>query len=203
MPSSHSVLNREKYQVNRQTLRELTIFALLLAIGILGRWAQPEWNFTPLAAVAALGGFYFRRMFVAVLLPVSVLAISDLLLLPHNNWVVLVCVHAMMLVPLGLGRLARRAEGGRRWTTWAVCGVVPATAFYVVTNFAVWAFTGFYDKTLVGLTASYVNGIPFYRTMLAGDVFYLTILVGCLALAGEVTSRRAGEPSARLLAGRG
>ena len=45
-------MTREKI-VNRDSLRELTVFALLLAIGVLGRWYELAWNFTPLAAVTA------------------------------------------------------------------------------------------------------------------------------------------------------
>ena len=39
--------------MNRDTWRELAVFGLLLALGVIGRWAQPTWNFTPLAAVTA------------------------------------------------------------------------------------------------------------------------------------------------------
>jgi hypothetical protein len=177
------MLRRETKIVNRDTLRELAVFGLLLAIGVLGRWAQPDWNFTPIAAVTVLGGFYFRRLLPAVLLPLSILAISDLLLVPHDSWPVLVTVHAMMIVPLFLGRSARGASGRQAAWRWGLCGVVPATAFFVVTNLAVWAFTGLYAKTFAGLTACYVAAVPFYRTMLAGDLFYLAVLLGCLAIA--------------------
>ena len=174
---------RETSIVNRATLRELTVFGLLLAIGVLGRWAQPDWNFTPIAAVTALGGFYFRRLLPAVLLPVSILAISDLTLAAHNSWPILVTVHAMMIVPLLIGRSARNTSGWQAAWRWGLCGVVPDTAFYLVTNLAVWAFKGIYDKTFAGLAACYVAAVPFYRTMLAGDVFYLAVLLGCLAIA--------------------
>ena len=66
-----AILHALHSAMNRETLRDLTIFALLLAFGVLGRWAQPAWNFTPLAAVTALGAFYFRSWLPAVLLPVT------------------------------------------------------------------------------------------------------------------------------------
>ena len=122
--------------MNRQTLRELAVFGLLLAIGVLGRWVQPDWNFTPLAAVTVIGGYYFRNLLPAVLLPVSILAVSDLALPAHDSWGVQLSVHLMMLVPLALGRFTRGAEGWQAAGRWALCGLVPATAFYVVTNFA-------------------------------------------------------------------
>jgi len=168
----------------RNTLRELTVFGLLLAIGVLGRWAQPEWNFTPLAAVTVVGGFYFRSLLAAVLLPVGVLAVSDLVLPAHDSWPIMISIHLMMIVPLVLGRLARQTDGGwQQAGMWATCGVLPATTFFVVTNFSVWAFTGMYEKSLAGMAACYVAAIPFYRMMLAGDLFYLAVLTACLAVA--------------------
>lgn len=43
--------------MNRTSNRELLVFALLLAFGVVGRWAQPQWNFTPLTAVTAMGAY--------------------------------------------------------------------------------------------------------------------------------------------------
>ncbi len=169
--------------MNRENLRELAVFFLLLAIGVLGRWAQPAWNFTPLAAVTMLGAYYFRHLLPALLLPTSMLVVSDLLLPVHDSMLVLVSVHAMMLLPLLLGRATRTSEGWRRRMLWVAGGVLPACAFFVVTNFAVWAFQSTYAKTLDGLFACYIAGLPFFRAMLAGDVLYLTILTGCLVLA--------------------
>ena len=166
-----------------QNVRDLVLFTLLAAIGIVGRWAAPTWNFTPLAAVTVIGGFYFRNALAAILLPVTVLAISDLALPMHDSLPVMLSVHVMMLVPLLLGRLVRRKQGWQQIVMWGMCGVVPATAFYLVTNFAVWAFKSSYEPTLAGLAACYTAGLPFYRAMLAGDLFFLGILLVCFAAA--------------------
>ncbi len=176
-------------KMSRPTIRDLSIFALLLAIGVVGRWAAPTWNFTPLAAVTALGGFYFRRPLVAMLLPVSVLVVSDLFLSRHDSMPVMIAVHGMMLVPLLLGRMARRQQGWHRTAYWGLCGVVPATAFFIVTNFAVWAFKSTYETSLAGLAACYTAGLPFYRAMLAGDLFYLGVLLACFAAASATAPR--------------
>lgn len=169
--------------MNRETLRELSVFGLLLAIGVLGRWVQPTWNFTPLTAVTVLGAFYFRQLMPAVLLPMGVLALSDVLLPSHDSLPVLMSVHLMMIVPLLLGRTARRTDGWQRGVCLALGGFVPATAFFLVTNFAVWFFQSAYEKSLEGLATCYAAALPFYRWMLAGDLFYLAVLLGCLAIA--------------------
>lgn len=168
----------------RQTAQDLLVFALLVAIGVAGRWGQPEWCFTPTAAAAIFAGYYFSRVAIAVMVPLAILAISDLALAAHSNWPVMFVTYAVMTVPVWLGRMMRSARGG--WSTvtgWAACGFAPATLFWVVTNFAVWAFQSDYPKTLAGLAECYWAAVPFFRWMLAGDLFYLAILLGCLALA--------------------
>jgi hypothetical protein len=173
------------YQDNRQTVRDLAVFGLLVAIGVAGRWGQPDWEFTPVAATALFAGCYFSRLAVAALVPVAILAISDLLLPAYDNWPVLVVKYGMMALPILFGRFLIREEQERKtpWR-WGVCGLAPATLFFITTNLAVWAFQSDYAKTLPGLVECYAAGVPFYRSMLAGDLFYLTVLFGCAALAG-------------------
>ena len=173
---------------NRDTLRDVSVFLLLTAIGVVGRWIQPDWNFTPLMAATVLGGFYFRSFFAAMLLPIAILAISNFALQSHDSVAVHASVYFSMLVPLLMGRWAHafRSEGREGWQMagWGMlCGVVPATAFFVITNFVHWASTSMYDHTWAGLVNCYTAALPFYRAMLAGDLFYLTLLVGCFALA--------------------
>jgi hypothetical protein len=169
--------------MNRAARQEWVVFGALLAFGVVGRWAEPSWNFTPLAAVTALGAFYFRGLLPAVLLPSAVLVISDLLLPAHDSWQVQVSVHVMSIVPLMLGRAARHTSGWKQAACWGMCGVLPATAFFLATNFAVWASKSLYAPTLGGLVDCYIHALPFYRTMLAGDVCYVSLMTACLAAA--------------------
>ncbi len=166
---------------------------LLLAIGVVGRWYELAWNFTPLAAVTVVGGYYFRQLLPALLLPIGVLTVSNLILPVYPHWQVQFAVYVMMLLPLLLGRAARGAQGRQQLKHFAICGFVPATAFYVVTNLAVWAFTPYYTKSLAGLAQCYVAGLPFYRWMLAGDLFFLGIFVGCLAIARSLARQSSAK----------
>jgi hypothetical protein len=151
---------------------------------VAGRWGQPQWAFTPTAAAAVFAGFYFSRVAIAAMVPLAILAISDLILPAHNSVPVLIVTYAAMIAPIWFGRLLR-GENRSVAAAWklALCGLVPATLFFVVSNFAVWAFQSDYEKTLVGLMQCYVAAVPFYRWMLAGDIFYMTVLTGCLLAA--------------------
>src|SRR6185436_5690146 len=168
----------------QQNLEDLLVFALLVAIGVAGRWGQPQWSVTPTAAAAIFAGLYFSRIGIALLVPISILAISDVLLPAHDSIPVMISTYSMMTLPVWFGRLQRGDQP--RWlamSRWGLFALLPATLFYVVTNFAVWAFQSDYQKSLAGLIECYVAAIPFFRWMVAGDIFYMAVLLGCLAVS--------------------
>lgn len=182
-------------QERRTIASDLVVFAMLIAIGVAGRWGQPLWSFTPTSAVAVFAGFYFSRVAVAALVPLAALAISDLRLPAYDSVLVMLATYAALVLPVWFGRYLRRGQSGHDALRRSlVCGFVPATVFYVVTNFAVWAFQSDYEKSLAGLLQCYVAAVPFYRWMLAGDVFYLVVLFGCWAMAGAIAPARAVSP---------
>jgi hypothetical protein len=170
----------------QQRVCDLSVFLLLIGIGVAGRWGQPQWCFTPTAAAAIFAGFYFSRAALAVLVPLAILAISDLALPSHDNIPVLIATYAVMTAPVWLGRMLRTQPSSRMAAAWRwiVCGILPATAFFLISNFAVWAYQSDYEKSLAGLGQCYMAAVPFYRWMLAGDLFYTAILFSCWAAAG-------------------
>jgi len=171
-------------QDRQRTLQDLLVFFLLIGIGVAGRWGQPEWCFTPTAAAAIFAGLYFERLAIAALVPIAILAISDLLLPAYNSVAVLVATYAIMTVPVCFGRWQRGDQS--RWSTvlrWALFSILPATLFFIVSNFAVWAFQSDYEKSLAGLVHCYWAAVPFYRWMLMGDLFYLAVLFGAWMIA--------------------
>ena len=170
---------------HRQTLLDVLVFFLLVAIGVAGRWGQPEWCFTPTAAAAVFAGRYFGRWAIAALVPVTILAVSDVLLPAYDSYGVMIATYLAMVVPVFLGKLLAGGRGG--WgTPWGFGAgrAVSPLAFFVVANFPVWAFESAYAPTWAGLVQCYVAAVPFVRWMLAGDIFYMSVLFGCGALAG-------------------
>jgi hypothetical protein len=182
-------------QNRQQNLQDVLVFALLVAIGVAGRWGQPQWCFTPTAAAAVFAGFYFSRLSIAAMVPLAILAISDLILPAYNSIPVLLVTYAAMVAPIWLGWLLKGENRGFA-TAWklALCGLVPATLFFFASNFAVWAFQSDYEKSLAGLVECYTAALPFYRWMLAGDVFYLTVLIACWLAATVSVAKNERAP---------
>jgi hypothetical protein len=68
---------------------------------------------------------------------------------------------------------------GKNYTTLAAGAIASPTLFFIVSNFMVWAAATeqFYSKSLVGLEACYVAGLPFYRNSLVGTLLFLPIVL--------------------------
>lgn len=176
----------------------LLVFALLVAIAVVGRWGQPDWALTPMAAVGLLAGYWFRSVGVAMLVPMTAMAVSDLALASYGSALVQATVYGAMGAAAIIGRglrapLVRLAPALVRL---GVCVAAPSLLFFVTTNFAVWVSGARYAKTLAGLGECYAAAVPFYRQMLAGDVIYATVLLSVAAAAGVFSLY--GLPSRRV-----
>ncbi|MBI3540573.1 MAG: hypothetical protein HY073_00220, partial [Deltaproteobacteria bacterium] len=64
----------------------------------------------------------------------------------------------------------------------AITSLSSSLLFFVVTNFAVWAFQEMYPKTLAGLATCYVAAIPFFQQTILGDALFAAVLFGGYAL---------------------
>jgi hypothetical protein len=52
--------------------------------------------------------------------------------------------------------------------------------FFIITNYAVWAFGTMYPHTVNGLFQSYMMALPFFKNSVLGDMFYTGMLVGSM-----------------------
>ena len=180
-PSSDSPANRIAYAA---------VFAMLVAIGALGRWGQPDWCVTPMAAVGLLAG-YALPLGWAVAAPVAAMLLTDLALPAYQNAVIAAAVYGAMAFPPLLGRLLRRhaPSPGTGLARLAATAAAPSVVFFVTTNLAVWATTSLYTKTPVGLLECYAAAVPFLRRMAAGDFAYTALVFGAAAIAGAYSLR--------------
>jgi hypothetical protein len=60
--------------------------------------------------------------------------------------------------------------------------VASSVLFFVLTNFGMWLFSGFYPLSGGGLAACFVAAIPFFQNTLAGDLLFTALLFGGFAL---------------------
>jgi hypothetical protein len=92
-------------------------------------------------------------------------------------------VYAAALIPVLLGRRIRDRVGVGAL---AVAALASSLSFFLITNFMVWATGQLYPRSMAGLSACYLAGIPFYRNQALGDVVYTVAIFGGCALINRL-----------------
>jgi hypothetical protein len=157
----------------------LTIIILIAAISRLFPHIP---NFTPITAMALFGGVYFKNKPSAFLVPLSAMFISDCILELLTGWGfhnTIAYVYISIVLITGIGMFLKRTLSVQ---TVLLGSVSSSVLFFIITNFGVWAASGF-QHGAAGLSATYLKGVPFFAPTLAGDIFFNGILFGSFYLA--------------------
>lgn len=165
---------------------ELTVALTLLSAGVCLRLLPHPANFAPVTAIAVFGGAVLPKR-LAVWTPLVLMMVSDAIIGFHS--LIAVTWGCYALTALASSRWLRR---GGAWLT-ATLTVSSSVLFYGVTNFAVWATSGMYAHTWVGLARCYVLAVPFFRNSLLSDVLYTAALFGAYRLARSARRGTAAE----------
>ena len=165
----------------------LLVLAILFGIGIAGRMLAHLPNFTPVAALALFAGFYFKRRAIAALVPLGILAVSDLFIGSYE-WQMMLVVYAAFLFPLVFAPSLKKRLSAPRVGGFALCGTL---FFFLSTNLAVWLSAGWYPKTPAGLLQCYVAALPFLKYTLFGDLLWSGAIFGSYAVIRQLQSRKA------------
>jgi len=136
-------------------------------------WLDLPPNFAPVAAMAMFASAQLPRR-LAIIVPFGLMLLSDLII----GWYtpgVMIAVYSSFGVSLILGFWLRRRFSISRLVTASLGG---ATAFFLITNAAVWAFQSMYPHSWAGLIQTYIAGLPFWRNTVLGDLTYAAIFFG-------------------------
>jgi len=148
-------------------------------------------NFAPIGAMALFCGTYLSGK-KAPAVPLLALLVSDVFLGFHST---MIWVYGSFFMGVLMGkRLKNRVSA----LPVAGAAILFSVQFFLITNFGVWASSGMYPKTMMGLAQSYVMGIPFFRNSLAGDLFYSAVLFGGYAVWGRLNSVNSRSSAVRM-----
>ncbi len=163
------------------------ILSLMILAAAMTRLLPHPPNFTPVGAMALFGAAYFSRKYVAILVPIAAMWISDLLL---NNlvyarlypdfysgfsWFGNLYVYGSFIAIAGIGFLLLKKVNV---VNLLGASLLASIIFFLISNFGSWMIDPMYPKTATGLGAAYVNGIPYFWNTLAGDLTFTTLLFG-------------------------
>ena len=158
----------------------LVILAVLIALGVAGRLLPHPPNFTPMAAIALFAGFIFIKRYMAVVAVISTMILCDYFAFGSLSvsWFgskSMFVVYIALLFPIVFKNLLQKKLGVLRIFGAAIAS---STVFFLATNFAVWAFSPMYEKTLEGLVLCYTMAIPFFQNTIAGDLIWSGVIFG-------------------------
>ena len=143
------------------------IAILFISFGILSRLIPHLPNFAPLAAVALFSGVYYNKKH-GYLLPLAIYIVSDLILGLHSaiffTWSSIILIYF-----LGSSLKKRKTPVSTLSYTLAA-----SFLFFFITNLGVWLM-GYYPRNLEGLTTCFIMAIPFFRTSLTSNLFFVVV----------------------------
>ena len=97
-------------------------------------------------------------------------------------------VRVMVLLPALIAYLPPRLRAPGMF---APAIITYSLLFYVVTNFAVWAFSGMYSHDMSGLVQCYAMALPFLKYTVACDLLWAGGLFGAAWLVQRRSANRA------------
>ena len=145
------------------TKKQLVLIVFML-IAILFRLFPHLPNFTPVTAIALFGGLYFSNRKMAYLVPIFIMALSDVFLGFHP---ISLFVYTAFLLVSFIGTQTNKPS--------IYTILLGSLSFFIVTNFGVWLIG--YPKTWAGFIECYTLALPFFRNSILGDFFYSGIMI--------------------------
>lgn len=168
---------------------DLLLVAFLIGLNVATRLLPHAPGVLPVAASGLFAARVLRIPALALVVPLLGMALSDMAL-PGEDWRIALVGFVAISIPALAGIFTRRWHGALPVAaTMVACSLL----FFLLSNGAVWAFSGMYPLTWQGLTQCYIAALPFLEKTVLGDLFWTAVLFGgaWLVQHGPSLSRRA------------
>ncbi len=175
---------------------DLLMIGLLVGLDVAARLLPHAPDFTPVTATALFAATLLRVRALAVLVPIAGMMVGDAML-GFYDWRVMAVVYGTLALPACAACLSNRL---RRPLLIVPMLLSSSLIFFLITNFAVWAFSPLYAANAAGLVKCYGAGLPFLRNMAEGDLFWGLVLFGGYWLLQNVRAAKAANPTADAVA---
>ena len=149
----------------------------IIVLAIISRFIPHMPNFAPITALAIFSAAYLPWKKAAGI-TLAVRFISDVFL-GFFSWPLMVAVYASHLAGILLGVWIKQANN-HRWLKIIGSSLTASAIFFLATNFA-FLYSN-YPHNFSGIIQSYINGLPFLRGTLLGDLGYSVALFGGYSL---------------------
>ena len=147
---------------NKQILLGLMIVAVLS----LSRLIPHPPNFTPILGMAVFSGAIISKRYIAYLVPLAAMLLSDLYLGFHASMPI---IYFSIAVCVLIGTIIESRVSILNSFLSISLGVL---LFFLITNFMVWYGSGMYELSISGLMTCYLMGLPFLQNTFISSILY-------------------------------
>jgi len=176
--------------------KDITLRDIVLTVGLIGLavgWRiinstyhiAPNLEIVTVVSVIAAIVIGFRA---AIIVPLASMVISDVVI--GNSSIFVFTWGSFVLIGAGAALLRKFNDKPKSQIIYSFgFAVTSSLVFFMITNFGVWA-QGWYPATMSGLINSYIMAIPFYRTMLIGNIILVPSAVAAWQLVKAYQTQR-------------
>src|SRR5262245_65864431 len=153
---------------------DLLLVAFLIGLNVATRLLPHVPGVLPVAASGLFAARVLRTPALALVVPLLGMALSDMAL-PGDDWRIALVGFIAISIPAVAGIFTRRWHGILPVaTTMVACSLL----FFLLSNGAVWAFSGMYPLTWPGMTQCYIAALPLHGQAVLGVLFWEAVLYG-------------------------
>lgn len=182
---------------NKTLLIKIASAACLIAVAVGWRILNHEYNFAPnleLVTTAAVLAAIILGTRAAIAVPLLAIVLSDMII--GNSKIFIFTWSAFAIIGIGAILLKKLNEQPKKQIlASAAFAIASSFLFFLVTNFGVWA-QGWYPPTWDGIVTCFTLAIPFYRTMLIGNLILVPSTVATWHLVkSRLTAKQTSDIS--------
>lgn len=188
------------FEMDKKVLRNYLAIALITLVVLLGKLIPHLPNFSPMQSMALLGGAYITRKYLAYILPIVLIYVTDFVLnntiyriyYPDHEGLVFFSDYMLVVLPsilliVALGQFFLKRFKTEKLILTALAGSV---LFFLITNFGAWISpTSIYSKNIAGLLQSYIAGIPFFRASVLSTLLFTLLSFGGIEVLANYLSK--------------
>ncbi len=186
-----------KQKINPRFAVILLLMMMAAAMRIPNAAQITPWaNFTPIGAMGLFGGAYFNSKWKAFIFPLLTLLASDLIInilifkgqygIMYSGWYIIYGIFTLIVF---IGKWMIQKVSVKNLL---MASIVAALSHWLIADFMVWASGGTDLRTMMplaknftGLIQCYLQGFPFMRNFLTGNLVYGAVLFGGFELAQQ------------------
>ncbi len=151
--------------MNSNSIKYSYMIFLILSLAFI-RLIPHAPNFTPIIALSIYAGIKFNNKYLALMVPLFSLVLSDLFIGFHSS---MLAVYFCIVLNVFMGMCFYNKFNFVNYMTLSLIG---SCLFFIITNFSVWVLSGMYVHTLAGLISCYILALPFFTNTIISSLFF-------------------------------